>query len=52
MSLEVATPESKINSLDAVINMQETPPQKRFVVGCSSPFVRLAEHLTALRAWC
>ena len=26
--------------------------EKRFLVDCSSPFVRLAEHLTALRAWC
>ena len=32
--------------------MQENPPQKRFLVGCSSPFMRLAQHLTALRAWC
>ena len=23
-----------------------------FLEGCSSPFMRLAEHLTALRAWC
>ena len=32
-----------------------SPPHKRFLVswiGCSSPFMRLAEHLTALRAWC
>ena len=29
-----------------------SPPQNWFLVGCSSPFVRLAEHLTALRAWC
>ena len=37
-------------SLDAVIDMQEIPLQKRFLVGCSSPFIRLAQHLTALRA--
>ena len=29
-----------------------TSHQKRFLVGCSSPFMRLAQHLTALRAWC
>ena len=29
------------------------PPHKWYlVVGCSSPLVRLAEHLTSLRAWC
>ena len=32
--------------------VQESPPHKRFVVGCSSPFMRLAQHLKALRAWC
>ena len=42
-----------LNSVDAVIHMQESPPpQGRFLVGCSSPFMRLAEHLTALRDWC
>ena len=30
-------------SLDAVIRMQESPPQKRFLVGCSSPLMRLAQ---------
>ena len=43
----------QINSSDAVsrvIHMQESPPHKRFLVGCSSPFMRLAQHLTALRA--
>ena len=25
---------------------------ERFLEGCSSPFMRLAEHVTALRAWC
>ena len=28
------------------------PPHKRFSVKCSSLFMRLVEHLTALRAWC
>ena len=41
-----------ISSLDAVTRMQESPSHKRFLVGCSSPFMRLAEHLTAVRAWC
>ena len=27
-------------------------PLSHLTVGCSSPFMRLAEHLTALRAWC
>ena len=31
---------------DAVIHVQECPPHKRFFPGCSSPFTRLAEHLT------
>ena len=31
--------------------MQENPPPEGFQVGCSSPIMRLAEHLTALRAW-
>ena len=38
-------------SVTPVIHTQESPPHKRFLVGCSSPFMRLAEHLTALRAW-
>ena len=42
----------QIKSLDAVIHTQESPPQKRFLVGCSSTLMRLAQHLTALRAWC
>ena len=29
-----------------------SPSYGRFLEGCSSPFMRLAEHLTALRAWC
>ena len=40
------------NSFDAVMHVQESPPHKRLVVGCGSPFMRLAEHLTVLRAWC
>ena len=34
------------HSFYAVIHMQESPPHKRFLVGCSSPFIRLAEHLS------
>ena len=33
----------QINSFDAVVLMQESPPRKRLLVGCSSPFTRLAE---------
>ena len=29
-----------------------SPSYERFLEGCSSPFMRLAEHLTALRVWC
>ena len=42
---------TQINSLDAVIRMLESLPQKRFVAG-SSPFMRLLKHLPVLRAWC
>ena len=28
------------------------PPHKRVLVGYSSPYMRLAQHLTACRAWC
>ena len=39
-----------LNSFHDVTHMQENPAHKRFLVGCSSPFLRLAEHLQALRA--
>ena len=40
-------------SLEAIINTRYASlPYKRFLVGCSAPFMRLAQHLTALRAWC
>ena len=42
----------QINSFDAFIHMQESPPHKRFLVGYSSPVMRLPEYVTALRAWC
>ena len=42
----------QINTFAAVIHMQESPPHKQFLVGCSSPFKRLAEHLALLRTWC
>ena len=45
-------PPPSIDSFDAVIRMQESSPQNIFLVGCSSPFMRLAEYLTAFRAWC
>ena len=31
-------------------SVSPSPPHKRFFVGCSSPFKRFTEHLTALRA--
>ena len=40
----------QINSLDPALHVPENPPHKRFLAGCSSPFMRLAEHLTAPRA--
>ena len=39
------------NQLYAVIPMQEISSHTRFLAGFSSTFTRLAEHLTALRAW-
>ena len=50
LSVEVAIPEMK--STHESCHPYSSPPHKRFLVGCSSPFMRLAEHLTALRAWC
>ena len=34
------------------ISSPPPPPQKRFLVGCRSPVMRLAQHLMVLRAWC
>ena len=47
----------RICSLEAVVRMvckkpaqgEEIPPHKWLLVGCSSPFMRLAEYLTAVR---
>ena len=44
LPLELGTPQKQIHSSDAVIHTQESPPQERFLVGCSSPFMRLAQH--------
>ena len=53
LSLDMSTPEIILTVVDAVIRIQDTPPLNRFLVGCSSPFMRLVQHLTALRkAWC
>ena len=52
LPLEVTTPENKSIRSTQSSNMQESPPQKRLLVMCSSPFMRLAQHITALRAWC
>ena len=43
---------NQINSFDAVIHVEERPPHKRFLVECSSLFMRLVERLTTLRALC
>ena len=40
----------KSQLIEAVIHAR--PPHTRFLVGCSSPFIRFARHHTALRAWC
>ena len=42
-----------INSFDAVLHRQENSSHKRFllIVRCGSPFMRLAQHLTALGDW-
>ena len=32
--------------------MQEGPPYERFLVGLNPTVLRLAERLTAIRAWC
>ena len=53
----MATPENKVTHLVAVIHKQESRHTvltsvfcERVLEGCSSPFMQLAEHLTALRA--
>ena len=38
----------QVNSFDAVIDTEESPHHN--LLGCRSPFVRLAEHLKALSA--
>ena len=45
-----SSPPNSINSFDAVIHSQECPSHKRFLVGCSSPFMRLPQHLPGLQA--
>ena len=57
-TLEVATPENKSASSKPSSICKKfratcrSPPHKWFLEGCSSPFMLLAEHLTALRVWC
>ena len=54
----VTTPSPSPSSFDAVVHTQESthivPCHKRFllVVARSSAIMRLAEHVTALPAWC
>ena len=50
--LEVATPENKSVHSTLSFKIQKVLPHRWFLLGCSSPFLRLAQHLTALRAWC
>lgn len=50
LSLEVATRENK-PICSRLYSMASTPP-KGPLVGSSSPFMRLAQHLTVLWAWC
>ena len=58
LSLELATPENKSShsTLSSICKKVRTrcpsPPHKRFLVGCNSPCMRRAQHLTALRTWC
>ena len=56
--LEVATPKNKlIHSTLSFVRKEAgtrcgSPPNQWFLEGCSSPFMIITEHLTALRAWC
>ena len=50
LSLAVTTPEIKFTHRSC--HPYASPPHRLFFVGCGSPFTRLAQHLTALRAWC
>ena len=47
----VATPENKVTHWRRHKRCR-SPSYERFLEKCSAPFMRLAEHLTALRAWC
>ena len=55
--LDVAIPEKKLlskllSTCKKVRTRCRRPPHTWSLAGCSPPFVRLAEHLTVLRAWC
>ena len=52
LSFHEYPPPPPLIKCDAIMHVQESPPHKRFLVGCSPPSMRLAEHITALRAWC
>ena len=53
LSLELGTPENKsIRWTPSSSKWDASLLQKRFLVGCSSLFVQLAQHLTEIRAWC
>ena len=57
----VTTPENEVKLIGAlalssiskkVDTRCRSPSYERFLEGCSSPFMGLVEHLTALRIWC
>ena len=52
LSLEVSTPENESINWALSSICKKVPLTKRFLVGRISPFTRLAQHLTALHAWC
>ena len=54
MTIKISSPpktREQINVIEAVIHCKSVS-QAVFVVECSSPFVRLAQDLPALGAWC
>ena len=45
-------PQQKVFNSMKLSSLYKSALQAVFSRGCSSPFMRLAEHLTALRTWC
>ena len=58
LSLDVATPGKKKKKSKPTSTRKKvrtscgSPPRTWSLVGCNSPVMRFAEHLTGLRAWC